>query len=69
MAGAAAADSLVGCIQDLQLVAEKCILRGLKEAGIVAGDVQEMVDQRIGALFMPHGGQAHRCLERVVFGV
>ncbi|CAL8463429.1 g2963 [Coccomyxa elongata] len=40
---------------DLQLVAETCILRGLKDAGIVAGDVQEMVDQRIGALFMPHG--------------
>ncbi|BDA48705.1 Xaa-Pro dipeptidase [Coccomyxa sp. Obi] len=40
---------------DLQLLAEKCILRCLKEAGIVAGDVQEMVDQRIGALFMPHG--------------
>lgn len=37
-------------------MAETCILRGLKDAGIVAGDVQEMVDQRIGALFMPHGG-------------
>ena len=41
--------------QDLQLVAEKCILLGLKLAGIVDGNVEEMVDQRIGALFMPHG--------------
>ncbi|KAK9917777.1 hypothetical protein WJX75_008067 [Coccomyxa subellipsoidea] len=40
---------------DLQLVAEKCILLGLKLAGIVDGNVEEMVDQRIGALFMPHG--------------
>ncbi len=41
--------------QDLQLVAERCILLGLKLAGIVDGNVEEMVDQRIGALFMPHG--------------
>lgn len=36
-------------------MAERCILTGLKEAGIVKGDVDEMVDKRVGTLFMPHG--------------
>jgi hypothetical protein len=41
--------------QDLQTVAERCILEGLKQGGLVQGDVEEMVEKRIGALFMPHG--------------
>lgn len=41
--------------QDLQLVAERCILQGLKGAGIVRGDVEDMLQRRVAALFMPHG--------------
>ena len=39
----------------MHLLAERCILRGLQDAGVVTGDVEEMLAQRIGALFMPHG--------------
>ena len=39
------------------MLAERCILKGLKAAGVVAGDVEKMVSARIGALFMPHGVQ------------
>ena len=45
-------------MQDLQLVAERCTLQGLKGAGIVRGDVEDMLQRRVAALFMPHG----RCL-------
>ena len=31
------------------------VLVGLKEGGFLVGDVGEMVEQRVGALFMPHG--------------
>ena len=41
----------------MHLLAERCILKGLKAAGVVAGDVEEMLSARIGALFMPHGAQ------------
>lgn len=41
----------------MHLLAERCILKGLKAAGVVAGDVEEMLSARIGALFMPHGVQ------------
>ena len=40
---------------DMQLLAERIILEGLKELGLVHGDVQEMLDERIGFIFMPHG--------------
>ncbi|GMS94365.1 hypothetical protein PENTCL1PPCAC_16540, partial [Pristionchus entomophagus] len=36
-------------------LAEKVILQHLKEAGLVVGDVDEMVQARVGAVFMPHG--------------
>ncbi len=39
----------------MHLLAERCILRGLHAAGVVTGDMEEMLAQRIGALFMPHG--------------
>ena len=42
-------------LQDMHMLAEQCILSGLKAAGIVTGDIQEMLEKRIGALFMPHG--------------
>lgn len=40
---------------EMHLLAEKIILTGLVELGILKGDVQEMVDKRVGFLFMPHG--------------
>ncbi|KJH53225.1 peptidase, M24 family [Dictyocaulus viviparus] len=40
---------------DMHILAEKVILTHLKEAGLVTGDVNEMVDARLGAVFMPHG--------------
>ena len=44
-----------GWAQDMHLLAERCILKGLKGAGVVTGDVEEMLSARVGALFMPHG--------------
>uniref|UniRef100_A0A183BPU8 Xaa-Pro dipeptidase n=1 Tax=Globodera pallida TaxID=36090 RepID=A0A183BPU8_GLOPA len=35
--------------------AKPVILEDLKSAGILRGDVAEMVDKRLGAVFMPHG--------------
>lgn len=42
--------------QEMQLLAERHILGGLKAGGFLEGDVEEMVRLRLGALFMPHGG-------------
>jgi len=36
-------------------LAERVILTGLKELGCVNGDVEEMMEKRIGFIFMPHG--------------
>ncbi|KAE9420285.1 hypothetical protein Angca_004982, partial [Angiostrongylus cantonensis] len=41
---------------DMHILAERVILTHLKSAGLVtAGDVDEMVRARLGAVFMPHG--------------
>ncbi|KAK9839544.1 hypothetical protein WJX81_008524 [Elliptochloris bilobata] len=40
---------------DMHLLAERALLGGLKAAGFVRGDVGEMLDKRLGAVFMPHG--------------
>ena len=42
-------------VQDMHLLAEREILTALKAGGLLRGDVQEMLDFRIGALVMPHG--------------
>lgn len=42
-------------LQDMHLLAERHILSGLKEGGWLQGDVEDMLEQRIAALFMPHG--------------
>ena len=42
-------------MQDMHLLAEREILTALKEGGLLRGEVKEMLDFRIGALFMPHG--------------
>ena len=36
-------------------LAEKVILTHLKNGGLVTGDVDAMVEARLGAVFMPHG--------------
>ena len=41
--------------RDVHLAAEAVILEGLADVGIVAGDVEEMVAEGIGGLFLPHG--------------
>ena len=39
----------------MHLLAERKILEALKGGGLLRGDVTEMLDFRVGALFMPHG--------------
>lgn len=39
----------------MHILAERVILTGLKEFGCVSGDVEEMIKNRIGYIFMPHG--------------
>lgn len=40
---------------DMHILAEGKILESLKQAGLLTGDVNEMVENRLGAIFMPHG--------------
>jgi Xaa-Pro dipeptidase len=40
---------------DMHLLADKIHLEELKKIGILQGDVSEMMNVRLGALFMPHG--------------
>jgi hypothetical protein len=39
----------------MQLLSEEILLNGLKDLGILEGDVQEMHEKRVCYLFMPHG--------------
>lgn len=39
----------------MHILAERVILTGLKELGCVSGDVDDMIKNRIGYIFMPHG--------------
>lgn len=39
----------------MHLLAERVLLDHLKAAGLVVGNVDEMLKARIGAIFMPHG--------------
>lgn len=43
-------------MQTMQDLAYRRILSGLQAAGIVQGEVEEMMSANVGALFMPHGG-------------
>lgn len=40
---------------DMHILAEKVILNALREAGYLRGNVEEMLESRLGAVFMPHG--------------
>ncbi len=48
-------DEGVDELQDMHLLAERHILTGLKEGGWLQGEIEEMLEQRVAALFMPHG--------------
>ena len=54
--------------QNMHWLAESKILSGLKAMGLVKGDVEEMVQQRIGALFMPHGEKSRLDSSVIVHG-
>jgi len=41
--------------KEMHLLSERIMLEGLKELGLVEGDVQEMLDGRLGFIFQPHG--------------
>ncbi|XP_024017135.1 xaa-Pro dipeptidase [Morus notabilis] len=43
------------CWVDMHKLAEKIILESLTRAGILVGNVDDMMSERVGALFMPHG--------------
>ena len=36
-------------------LAERVLLEGLKAGGLVVGDIDEMMSNHLGAMFMPHG--------------
>ncbi|RWS08883.1 xaa-Pro dipeptidase-like protein, partial [Dinothrombium tinctorium] len=40
---------------DMHLLADRTHLEELKKHGLLIGDVEEMMKQRLGAIFMPHG--------------
>lgn len=40
---------------DMHKLAEKVILEALKKGNIITGDIEDMMAQRLGAVFMPHG--------------
>ncbi|KAI3437610.1 hypothetical protein D9Q98_000062 [Chlorella vulgaris] len=40
---------------DMHLLAERTILAALQAAGLLAGDLEAMLEARLGAVFMPHG--------------
>jgi len=40
---------------DFPLLAESVIITSLKDANILLGTVEEMLEKRLGAVFMPHG--------------
>ncbi|GLJ15128.1 hypothetical protein SUGI_0247420 [Cryptomeria japonica] len=40
---------------DMHKLAEKVILESLKDANILLGAVEQMMEKRLGAVFMPHG--------------
>ncbi|PWN07979.1 aminopeptidase P family protein [Rhodohalobacter mucosus] len=42
-------------MEDLHMGACRIILQGLKDAGVVKGDLDEMMEKNIFALFFPHG--------------
>ncbi|GAA0166990.1 metalloprotease [Lithospermum erythrorhizon] len=40
---------------DMHKLAEKVILESLKQAGLLVGNLDDMIAERVGAVFLPHG--------------
>lgn len=40
---------------DMHLLAERVELQHLKAAGLIKGDIDDMMESRLGSIFMPHG--------------
>lgn len=40
---------------DMHRLAERAILKSLKEGGLLVGDIDDMIDADLGSIFMPHG--------------
>jgi len=40
---------------EMHRVAERAVLKGLIEGGVLRGELDEMIDANLGAIFMPHG--------------
>ena len=40
---------------EMHLLSERVILEGLRDLGLISGDLEEMQAARIGYIFMPHG--------------
>lgn len=40
------------------MLAERTILEGLKDGGLLTGNIDEMLENGIGGIFMPHGQRA-----------
>ncbi|KAL3829966.1 hypothetical protein ACJIZ3_018768 [Penstemon smallii] len=43
------------CWIDMHKLAEKIIMESMKEGGLLCGDIDTMIHERLGAVFMPHG--------------
>merc|ERR1712086_401240 len=41
--------------KDMHLLSERVLLEGLKELGLVSGDIDEMLEARLGFIFQAHG--------------
>jgi len=41
--------------KEMHLLSERITLEGLKELGLLSGDVDEMMESRLGFVFQPHG--------------
>lgn len=41
--------------RDMHLLAERVQLEGLRDLGLISGDIEEMMEQRLGFIFQPHG--------------
>ena len=39
----------------MHLLAERVTLEGLKELNLISGDINEMLNDRVGFIFQPHG--------------
>ena len=40
---------------DMHMLAERTFMEELKQAGLLKGEVEDMMKVRLGAVFMPHG--------------